>query len=89
MPFVLDCSVTMAWVFPDEATEATASLRDSLLNESAVVPPLWPTEVGNVLLAATRRRRITQSVFDKSGPSRKSGKSRPILGKSEANSGPI
>ncbi len=23
MTFVLDCSVTMAWVFPDEANEAT------------------------------------------------------------------
>lgn len=60
MPFVLDCSVTMAWVFPDEATEATDRLRDSLLNDSAVVPPLWPVEVGNVLLAATRRQRINR-----------------------------
>ncbi|GAB4282710.1 MAG: type II toxin-antitoxin system VapC family toxin [Deferrisomatales bacterium] len=60
MPFVLDCSVTMAWVFADEATAATDRLRDSLLQDSAVVPPLWPIEVGNVLLAATRRQRITR-----------------------------
>ena len=30
MAFVLDCSVTMAWIFSDEATEATDRVRDSL-----------------------------------------------------------
>lgn len=58
MPFVLDCSLTMAWVFPDEATDATDALRESLVNDVAAVPALWPVEVGNVLLVATRRRRI-------------------------------
>lgn len=60
MAFVLDCSVTMAWVFPDEANESTDALRESLLKESAIVPVLWPIEVGNVLLVATRRGRITE-----------------------------
>lgn len=60
MPFVLDCSMTMAWVFPDEASEATDRLRDSLLDDTAVVPALWPAEVGNVLLVATRRGRINR-----------------------------
>lgn len=32
MPFVADCSVTIAWVFPDEATEMTAALRESLVS---------------------------------------------------------
>ena len=58
MAFVLDCSVALAWVFPDEATEATARLRDSLIDDRAYVPSLWPVEVGSVLLAATRRGRI-------------------------------
>ncbi len=58
MAFVLDCSVTMAWVFSDEATEATSQLRDSLVESRAFVPSLWPVEVGNVLLVATRRNRI-------------------------------
>ncbi len=58
MPFVLDCSVAMAWVFPDEATEATARLRDSLIDDRAFVPSLWPVEVGSVLLVATKRGRI-------------------------------
>jgi predicted nucleic acid-binding protein len=58
MAFVLDCSVTMAWVFPDEATEATNRLRDSLVESRAFTPSLWPVEVANVLLVATRRNRI-------------------------------
>ena len=58
MAFVLDCSVTMAWIFPDEASESTDRLRESLTGDSAFVPVLWPIEVGNVLLMATRRGRI-------------------------------
>lgn len=60
MAFVLDCSVTMAWIFPDEATDATDRLRDELLATRAVVPALWPIETANVLLVATRRGRIAQ-----------------------------
>ncbi len=49
----------MAWVFPDEANKSTDALRESLVTNSAVVPVLWPIEVGNVLLVATRRGRNT------------------------------
>ncbi len=58
MSFVLDCSVAMAWVFPDESSEPTDRLRDSLIDARAFVPSLWPVEVGSVLLAAARRGRI-------------------------------
>ena len=58
MAFVLDCSVTMSWVFPDEATEETDRLRDSLIEGRAFVPAIWPIEVGNVLRVATSRGRI-------------------------------
>ena len=58
MPFVVDCSFTMTWVFPDEATDATHALRESLVNDMAIVPALWPIEVGNVLAVATRQGRI-------------------------------
>ena len=61
MPFVLDCSMTMAWLFADEVSDRASALRDSLLQDHAVVPSLWPMEVANVLLAATRRGRIQQS----------------------------
>ena len=51
----------MAWVFPDEATEATVRLRDALTDGRAFVPVLWTIEVANVLLVATRRGRITET----------------------------
>ncbi len=58
MAFVLDCSITMAWLFSDEATKATDRLRATLIDSRVFVPSLWPVEVGNALLVATRHRRI-------------------------------
>ena len=58
MAFVLDCSVTMAWLFSDEATEATDRLRATLVDSRAFAPSLWPVEVGNALLVVTKRGRI-------------------------------
>lgn len=58
MTFVLDCSVTMSWVFPDEASDATDQLREAMVEGRAFVPALWPVEVGNALLTATRRGRF-------------------------------
>lgn len=58
MSFVLDCSVTMAWIFPDEATKETDDLQESLTANMAIVPSLWPLEVGDVLYVAARRGRI-------------------------------
>ena len=40
--FVLDCSVTMAWCFDDEATPYADGVRDSLADKRAVVPSVWP-----------------------------------------------
>ena len=54
---VIDCSMTMAWYFKDEATPYTNAVRASLVTERAVVPALWPLEVANVLLMAERRKR--------------------------------
>lgn len=58
MAFVLDASMTMAWVFADEATEATDRLLESLMERQAYAPGLWPIEVANAFLAATRRCRL-------------------------------
>jgi predicted nucleic acid-binding protein len=57
--FILDASVTAAWCFADEATEATQTLRRSLVTSTATVPSLWHLESANMLLVAERRRRIT------------------------------
>ena len=65
MPFVLDCSMTMAWIFSDEASAASDAVRESLIKDYAVVPSLWPIEVANVLLVATRRGRLSESEWPK------------------------
>jgi predicted nucleic acid-binding protein len=57
---VIDCSLTMAWYFGDEATAYTEAVRDSLVTEHAVVPTLWSLEVANVLVMGERRRRSTE-----------------------------
>ena len=58
---VIDCSITMAWYFKDEATAYTNAVRASLATERAVVPTLWSLEVANVLLMAERRKRSNQT----------------------------
>lgn len=60
-PFVLDCSMTMSWIFPEDATERTSAIRDSLAEAFAIVPALWSLEVGNVLCQAARRGKIAQA----------------------------
>ena len=57
--FVLDCSITMTWCFGDEATAAAYAVLDRLASETAVVPPHWYLEVGNVLIMAEKRKRIS------------------------------
>ena len=59
MSFVLDCSVTVAWLFEDEATPAIDALQDQLKEEVALVPGHWRLEVGNVLAQAERRKRLS------------------------------
>ncbi len=59
--FVVDASVTMAWCFEDEATEATDAVLDRLRSERALVPAIWPLEVANVLLVAQRSGRVSEA----------------------------
>ena len=59
MSFVLDVSLACAWCFADEATPESWALLDRLQQEAAAVPALWLWEVGNVLVQAERRQRIT------------------------------
>ena len=59
--FVLDCSVTMAWCFDDEATPYTNGVRDSLAAMRAVVPSLWSLEVANATIVGERRKRLDEA----------------------------
>jgi predicted nucleic acid-binding protein len=57
--FVVDCSITMAWLFHDEATPKTAALLTRLATETALAPAWWFIEITNVLAMAERKGRIT------------------------------
>jgi predicted nucleic acid-binding protein len=59
--FVVDNSVVMAWCFKDEDDSYADRVLESLSGSSAVVPPIWPLEVVNVLIAAERRNRLTEA----------------------------
>lgn len=58
---VLDCSVAVSWCFADEAAPETDALLQRVRDETASVPALWHLEIGNVLLQAERRGRITMA----------------------------
>ena len=58
---VIDCSITMAWYFKDEANPYSNAVRAALASERAAVPALWPLEVANVLLMGERRKRSNQT----------------------------
>lgn len=64
MAFVLDSTVALAWLLQDEAHEHTDALADRLEQEKAHVPSIWPLEVGNALVSALRRKRISERDFD-------------------------
>lgn len=59
--FVLDCSVTMAWCFADEADQYAEEVLGALEGGFAIVPAVWAYEVSNVLLVAERRRRLQRA----------------------------
>jgi predicted nucleic acid-binding protein len=56
--FVLDCSITMAWCFDDEATPYTDGVRDSLADMRGVVPGIWPLEAANATIVGERLGRL-------------------------------
>jgi len=59
--FVVDSSVVMSWCFKDESNKYADIVLDSLQKAAALVPPVWPLEVANVLLVAERRKRLSES----------------------------
>ncbi len=55
--FVLDCSVAISWLMPDESFDAHS--LEQVVEKGAIVPSLWTLEIGNVLLIAERNKRIS------------------------------
>ena len=57
--YVIDPSVALAWLLPDETTDRAASIRAAIEEGAdAWIPAHWWLEVGNGLLMAERRGRI-------------------------------
>jgi predicted nucleic acid-binding protein len=61
---VLDASLALAWVLPDEANEAADRLLDALTDETVlVVPSIWFSEVANALVKKLRIGRLQDAQF--------------------------
>ena len=56
---VVDSSIALTWCFEDEATSETDALFERVRDDGAVVPGLWHLELGNLLLQAEKRGRIS------------------------------
>lgn len=59
--FVIDNSVVMAWCFGDEISSYADNVLTSLESKEAIVPAVWPLEIGNVLVVAERRKRLHET----------------------------
>ena len=63
--FVLDASLALQWFLEDEADRKySLAVLASLSEKRALVPLLWFYEVGNGLLMACRRKRISLDQVD-------------------------
>jgi len=63
--FVLDASLALQWFLEDEADRKySLDVLSSLSEKRALVPILWFYEVGNGLLMAHRRKRISFDQID-------------------------
>jgi predicted nucleic acid-binding protein len=59
--FVLDASVTLAWLFHDEHDSYADAVAKAMLGAKPLVPRLWHVEVANILVVSERRGRCTQA----------------------------
>jgi len=51
----------MAWCLGDEGSVYADEILGSLESCGAIVPAIWPLEIGNVLVVAERRKRLSRS----------------------------
>jgi len=56
---LLDCSIALNWVLPHERSAFADETLERVAVDGAIVPALFRVEVGNALLLAVRRDRIT------------------------------
>ncbi len=58
MSFVIDSSITLAWIYADERSDSIERILDELHSAGAWVPVIWRLEVANGLQQGIRQRRI-------------------------------
>lgn len=59
MSYVIDPSVALAWLLPDETNDRANTIRQAIEDGAeAWIPAHWRLEIGNGLLMAERRGRI-------------------------------
>jgi predicted nucleic acid-binding protein len=64
MAFVIDASVVLAWLLPDEHSTSAEVLVARAVRERARAPSLLLLEVGNALVQAQRRARFEPALGD-------------------------
>jgi predicted nucleic acid-binding protein len=64
MAFVVDASIILASLLPDEGSAAADRVLARLASEPVQAPALLLLEVGNALVQAGRRQRIERSMVD-------------------------
>lgn len=57
---IIDASVTLAWLLDDEEDARAEAALPAFEREGGIVPQHWRYEVGNGLLTAVRRGRLTR-----------------------------
>lgn len=66
MNLVLDASVALSWCFADETTPETDNILINIDEYDFYVPGLWSLEVGNILLLARKKQRISAAIMTES-----------------------
>src|SRR5262245_7902731 len=64
MSFVIDSSMTLAWIYEDEKSEPIERVLDLVHRHGAWVPTIWRLEVANALQQGIRRKRINRAARD-------------------------
>ena len=60
MAYVIDPSLALAWLLPDEHNQDAIAIRQAIEDgDDAWIPAHWWLEIGNALLMAERKGRIT------------------------------
>ena len=62
---VVDNCIVMAWCLDDEPSSYARVLLERMTQGTAIQPSIWPLELGNALVVAERRNRITRVHADR------------------------